>query len=163
MKKQIWLVLLSLLTGTNSALARDAEIYSFYCGLLQASPAQQVSIRMTAEDLASGNAEVSIANFVDGKGWVVFESATNAQVVLEWSEYTHPEGRGTIDTIVAAEISLGRTGSISMKTTAGYDENLSAPGSIVSNLRGFNYPNGIDGATCTYFGGKPKPGVTGSN
>jgi hypothetical protein len=118
---------------------------------------------MTAEDLESGNAEVSVSKFVDGQGWVVLESATGAQVTLEWAKFTHPRSSKTYDVIVGAEINLGRTGSISMKTTAEYDEYFTAPGTLVGNLRHLNYPNGIDGATCTYHSGKPKPGVTGSN
>ena len=144
-----------------SATASASDlVHSFYCGLLDQTPAQQVAIRIEDRDLASGIAEVFISNMSE-KGWVPFEHSTNARVELRWAPYT--KNGITIDTIVAARISLGRTGTIVMKTIRHYDQFLSAPGRIRSNLRGFNYPKGVDATYCTYGGGVPKPGVSGSN
>ena len=139
-----------------------AATHMFWCSTGVGGPnAQQFSFEIKDEALNSGNSgtgTITLSNWnQELVTWQPFMEA-QAPAKINWSW-----GNG-LSVITGIEVDLGRSGYIQARTLKPYENFNSAPGVIVSNVMGFNYPQATSANYCSYFHKtKIRPGVTGSN
>lgn len=137
---------------STSAYAYPTHL--FWCGVKsgQNEPTQKIQFQIEDRDLQSGKGTLSISDT---------EIAVNREAIIHWGNI------GGRPAIVGIEMDLGRTGHVKMLTNGEFDSQglgLLKFGKVFANLRGFNYPQGIDVSYCRYFKAVgPKPGLTGAN
>lgn len=162
MKKSLILSLVLSTVLTLAAQASDGVLQTFTCSIPKGDKVEKILVQITGSDVKSGTALVLfVEENADGMDPVILERAENAQATFGWTRAARPNGQ-MIDVISSAEISLGRSGTVSMGTTEEYDRYQQAAGRVQASTLRMNYPEGVD-ATCEWRTSYPRPGVTGSN
>ncbi|MBC7371682.1 MAG: hypothetical protein H7326_08960 [Bdellovibrionaceae bacterium] len=137
----------------------------FWCSIQSSTGTQQVYFKIQDSAVASGIGEVTLANLVNSvdKGstektlkWVPFQQA-QVQAQIAWSQV---QGRKAIQGI---KVQMGRSGTLTVATTASFNQFGSAPGYVVAAAMNFNYPTGTPAACSFYESRGTRPAMTGSN
>jgi len=162
MKKSLVLSLVLSTVLTLAAQASDGVLQTFTCSIPKGDKVEKILVQITGSEVKSGTALLLLVEEnADGMDPVILERSENAQATFGWTRAVNAQGK-TIDVINSAEISLGRSGSISMGTTEAYDKYQQAAGRVQISTLQMNYPEGVD-ATCEWRTSTPRPGVSGSN
>lgn len=133
--------------------AHAGEIYQYECRSLESRPARNVLVLTKESELDSGFADISVATQKDESSpWKTIKNSVHARVKLRWSKHA----------IVAADIDMGRSGTIKIKNTSKYDREGQASAGMKLQIVGAKDPDVLD-AECKWQVIEPKPSVSGSN